>query len=316
MREKISCKEAFAERLLEMAREDDRIMVLCSDSKGSSNMTPFSQALPDQYVECGIAEQDEVGIAAGLASVGMHPYVCAPASFLSSRSLEQAKVDLAYSHQNVKIFGVSGGVSYGALGASHHSLHDIATFRCFPDFDVFVPSDATQTVAMLEAIEQIDRPAYIRVGRRALPSVYEEVQGAFTYGKANLLKDGEDVTVIACGELVHPALQAARRLADRGLSVRVLDIPSLKPFDAEAVRRAADETGAILTVEEHSVNGGLGAAVSQTVVEHAPVPMRIMAFPDTFLVTGESEDLFRHYHLDEEGIAEQLVRLAKRKRSR
>ena len=173
MSEIFSCKEAIADVLSQLVEKDDRIMVLCSDSRGSSGFTKFAEKYPTNFVECGIAEQNEVGIAAGLAVVGLHPYIAAPACFLSARSLEQIKVDVAYSHMNVKIFGVSGGISYGALGASHHSLHDIAVMRCLPDLDVFIPSDATQIKAIVNTIEKMNKPAYIRAGRAKVPIIYK-----------------------------------------------------------------------------------------------------------------------------------------------
>ncbi|WP_320128883.1 transketolase C-terminal domain-containing protein [uncultured Sphaerochaeta sp.] len=315
MRQFKSNRESFSATLLELAKENPAILAVSSDARGSCSLNTFVQELPDQFVEAGIAEQDEMGIAAGLAAVGKHPYVCAPACFLSTRALEQIKIDVAYSHQNVKIFGVSGGVSYGALGASHHSLHDIATLRCFPDLSVIIPSDAVQTEAMLKVIEKMDQAVYIRVGREAIPIIYDESVSCapFVYGKANTLREGTDVTIIACGELVYHALEVADSLLQEGLFVRVLDMATLKPFDQEAVEKAARETGAILTVEEHSINGGLGATVSQIVCGSHLVPVINLAFPDEYLVAGDSQDLFKHYGLDETGIKAAVIQLLKRK---
>jgi len=210
-------------------------------------------------------------------------------------------VDVAYSRQNVKIFGVSGGVSYGALGASHHSLHDIAVFRSIPDISVILPCDASQTKAMLLALEQTDAPAYIRAGRGGVPAVYDG-DAPFTLGKANLLREGTDLTIIACGETVYHAQQAAALLEQDGVSVRVLDMHTLKPLDEEAVIAAAKETGRILTVEEHNVNGGLGASVAQIAAANHPIRVVCLAFPDETLVSGTSEELFAHYGLNQAGI--------------
>lgn len=302
MAQMISCKEAVAKGLAEMVGANPNIIVLCSDSRSSAGFSDFAQKFPEHFVECGIAEQDEIGMAAGLALVGYHPYVSAPACFLSSRSLEQVKIDVAYSHTNVKIFGVSGGVSYGALGASHHSLHDIAVMRCIPDLDIFLPSDAVQAVACIKDGEKRCRPAYIRVGRGRVPVLYTSEKNAFTYGKMNQIHEGTDCTLIACGEMTAPAFEAAQNLQKEGISVRVLDSPSLKPFDEDAVEKAAKETKLIFTVEEHSIYGGLGAAVAQTTARRAPVRVICMGFPDSNLSTGAGPILKHYYGLDTEGI--------------
>jgi len=311
-----ACREAFTTTLLELAKKNRNIIAVSSDARGSCSLNTYVENLPEQFVEIGIAEQNEIGIAAGLASVGKHPYVCAPACFLTARSLEQLKVDVAYSHQNVKIFAVSGGVSYGALGSSHHTLHDIATLRCFPDLSIILPCDAVQTEAMLKNIEQHQEAVYIRVGREKVPIVYDETieTPPFTFGKANLLKEGKDLTIVACGEMVYHALMASRLLKLQGIEARVLDIPTLKPFDEEAILKSAKETGAILTVEEHSMYGGLGAAVNQVVANKHPIITKNLAFPDEYLVTGSSQELFAYYGLDEQGIAEASATLFRNKR--
>lgn len=298
-----TCREAFTAALTELAGSDPRIVALTSDARGSVSLSGFAEARPGQFVEVGIAEQNEVGIAAGLASCGKKAFVCAPACFLSARSLEQIKVDVAYTGTNVKIVGVSGGVSYGALGTSHHSLHDIAVMRAIHNISVFLPCDARQTRKLTEYLAANDGPAYVRMGRGAVADVYENDDAPFSPGKANLLRDGRDLTIIACGELVRNALDAAALLEKDGIRARVLDMHTLKPFDAEAVAAAAAETGLIVTAEEHSVNGGLGAAAAQVVVERRPVPMRILGIPDEAVVSGSSAEVFAHYGLDAAGIA-------------
>lgn len=255
MRDVISCREAFTATLIDLAKKDSRIVALSSDARGSTSLSGFARELPRQYVEVGIAEQDEIGIAAGLSLVGKRPYVSAPASFLSARSLEQVKVDVAYANTNVKIFAVSGGVSYGALGATHHSLHDIAVMRAFPGLTVILPCDQKQTEAAIRAVEKKDIPVYFRVGKQALTTVYEK-DAPFEIGKANLLRDGKRLTLIACGETVAHAVRAAELLAQQGIDARVLDMHTLKPLDEEAILAAATETGALLTVEEHHIFGG------------------------------------------------------------
>ncbi len=316
MPEHKACREAYTEVLLELAKNDPDIIVISSDARGSCSLNTYVKTLPDQFVEIGIAEQNEIGVAAGLSVVGKKPYVCAPACFLTARSLEQIKVDVAYSHQNVKILGVSGGISYGALGASHHTLHDIATLRCIPDLIVIIPCDAIQTAAALRSVAQTKDAVFFRIGREKVPAVYTEELGMepFVFGKANTLKEGCDLTLVACGEMVYHALEAATLLKTQGIEARVLDMATLKPFDEEAIIKAAGETGAILTVEEHSINGGLGATVSQIVCANHPVPVTTLGLPDEYLVTGTSLELFSEYGLDAKGIAESARKLLQRKR--
>lgn len=242
--------------------------------------------MPEQFVECGIAEQDAVGISAGLASCGKKVFVCGPACFYVARSLEQVKVDVAYSGQPVKILGVSGGVAYGALGATHHSLHDIAVLRTFPGMQIVLPCDARQTRKLVEQLVDYPHPVYVRVGRNAVPDVYENNDFDYKIGKAIQLQDGKDLTIIATGETVWHALQAGKRLAEEGVSTRVIDMHTLKPADTEAIIRAAKETGRIITVEEHSMYGGLGAIVAETVSQNCPVPMRILGIPDENVIHG------------------------------
>ena len=305
----IPCRKAFSSTLLTLARGDRRIMTGVTDSRGSVTLTDFARELPEQAVEAGIAEQDAVGIGAGLALGGKNVFVCGPASFLSARSLEQVKVDVACARTSVKVIGVSGGVSYGALGPTHHTLHDIAVMRAMPGLTVVLPSDARQTARMTRALAAFSGPAYVRMGRGAVPDIYAEGDCPFTLGKANELLAGGDVTIIACGEMVHPSLEAGRLLAGEGICARVLDMHTLKPLDTEAILRAAAETGRIVTVEEHSVFGGLGAAVAETVVQHHPVPVAVLGLPDEPTVAGSSAEVFRHYGLTAPHIAQTARKL-------
>jgi transketolase len=302
------CRKMFTDTLLERARADRDIIVVTSDARGSVTLNEFADALPKQFVEVGIAEQNAVGIGAGLAAVGKKVFVCGPACFYVARSLEQVKVDVAYSGFPVKILGVSGGMSYGALGATHHSLHDMAVLRTFPGMHVFLPSDIYQTRALAEALIDYPYPVYVRVGRNAVPNIYTAGDTDFTIGKARMLQDGRDLTLIGTGETVFHCLQAGKRLQAKGVSVRVLDLFSIKPFDREAVEAAARETGRIMTVEEHSMFGGLGAAVAEVVAQTCPVPMKIVGIPDENVVNGTPPELFRHYGLEEEGICREAVR--------
>lgn len=300
----VNCRKSFTDTLLELGRADKDIVAVTTDARGSVTLTDFAKELPGQFVECGIAEQDAVGIASGLASCGKKVFVCGPACFYVARSLGQVKVDVAYSGQPVKIFGVSGGVAYGALGATHHSLHDIAVLRTFPGMQVVLPSDARQTRRLAKLLADYPHPVYVRVGRNAVPDVYEDDDFDYEIGKAIQLQDGRDLTIIGCGETVFHALQAGKRLAAEGVSTRVIDMHTLKPADTEAIVKAARETGRIITVEEHSMYGGLGGIVAETVAQACPVPMRILGIPDENAVHGTPLEIFHHYKLDADGIYE------------
>lgn len=310
---KNACKKFFADELIKLSAQDDKIIVICSDSKGSCSMSEFSETYPEQYIEAGIAEQNEVGMAAGLANVGYKPFVCAPACFLSARSLEQVKVDVAYSNKNVILFGVSGGVSYGSLGYTHHSTHDIAVLRTIPNLNIVIPSDARQAASVARFFVNNPMPVYIRVGRGNVEDIYVDWEGeVFVYGKSNELKTGNDATIIACGEMVYPALEAAKKLQAEKIDVRVLDFPSLSPLDRDAIVKAAKETNAILTIEEHSVNNGLGAAVASVVGETYPIPIKIMGLPNETLITGSGDEIKDEYHLDSNGIIDNIHLLLER----
>lgn len=299
----IACRKAFTDTLLELARTDKDIVAVTTDARGSVTLGDFAKELPDQFVECGIAEQNAVGISAGLAHSGKKAYVCGPACFYVARSLEQVKVDVAYNRTNVKILGVSGGVAYGALGATHHSLHDIAVLRTFPGMNVVLPCDARQTARLVKMLVNNTEPFYIRVGRAAVPDVYENDDFSFEIGKANMLTDGKDLTIIATGETVYHAYQAALKLKEQGVSARVLDMAFIKPLDMDAIVKAARETGRLITVEEHSRFGGLGAMVTE-ILSEGPVPVKILGIPDEDVVHGTNTEIFHHYGLDADGIVE------------
>ncbi len=301
----IPCRKAFTDTLLELARNDKSIIAVTTDARGSVTLGEFAKLLPDQFIELGIAEQNGIGVSAGLALSGKNVFVCGPASFYSARSLEQVKVDLAYSNAPVKVIGVSGGVSYGALGATHHSLHDIAVMRTFPNMTVILPCDTLQTELLTRELTNYKFPAYIRMGRGAVPNVYEPEMTSFKIGKAITLKEGKDITIIGCGETVYHCLEAGKGLEAKGISARVIDMHTIKPLDIEVIKKAADETLAIVTVEEHSIYGGLGAAVAEIVVQYKPIPMKIIGFPDEYLVNGTSEQLFLHYGLTMQDIMNQ-----------
>ncbi len=299
---KIPCRRSFTDTLLELAQNDKDIIAVTSDASGSATLTDFAKALPKQFVEVGIAEQNAVGVSAGLASAGKKVFIFGPACFYVARSLEQVKVDMAYSQMPVKILGVSGGVAYSQLGATHHSLHDIAVLRTFPGMEVYLPCDVRQTRKLCQALVNHPKPAYVRVGRNAVPDVYTDDNFPFELGKANMLMDGDDITLIGTGETVVHCLEAGKMLRQKGINARVLDIHSLKPFDKEAVLKAARETKCILTAEEHSIYGGLGAAVAEATAQECPVKMRILGVPDENVIHASPLEVFHHYGFDYEGI--------------
>ena len=311
MANKIPNRQAICDTLLNAAKTDKDIVVLCSDSRGSASLTKFADTYPEQFVEMGIAEQDLVSVAAGLASCGKKAFAASPACFLSTRSYEQAKIDCAYSNTNVTLIGISGGVSYGALGMSHHSAQDIAAMSAIPNMRVYLPSDRFQTAKLIEALLQDKKPAYLRVGRNPVEDIYTEENCPFTMDKATVLAEGTDVAIIACGEMVRPALDAANLLKEQGISATVLDMYCVKPLDNEAVIKAASGAKAVLTVEEHAPFGGLGSMVAQVVGEHCPRKVKNLSLPDAPVITGTSKEVFDYYGLNAEGIAKSAVELLK-----
>jgi len=303
-------RQAMCEALLELAETNADIVVLASDSRGSAAMAPFARAHPGRFVETGIAEQNIVGIAAGLAHSGKIPFVTSPACFLSMRSIEQIKVDVAYSGTNVKLVGISGGVSYGALGMSHHSLQDIAVTRAIPGLAVLLPADRHETKKMTKALAAHQGGAYVRIGRNPVEDVYgEDDDREFVIGRAVVMQEGGDATLIAAGETVRVALDAAALLVRRGVRARVLNMHTIKPLDEEAIVAAARETGVIVTLEEHSVYGGLGAAVAEVTAARCPVPVRILGIPDEPAIAGKTAEIFRHYGITAERAADEVVSL-------
>ncbi|WP_072522218.1 transketolase family protein [Blautia sp. Marseille-P3087] len=302
---KIANRQVICETLMERAKTDKDIVVLCSDSRGSASLTPFAQGYPEQFVEAGIAEQDLVGMSAGLAKCGKKVFCASPASFLSTRSYEQIKVDCAYSRTNVKLIGISGGISYGALGMSHHSAQDIAAISAIPNIRVYLPSDRHQTKCLMEALLEDEEPAYIRVGRNAVEDVYEEGNVNFQMNKAGVIGENPEeceILLVACGEMVKPCVDAAKTLNEKGIKIIVLDMYCVKPLDKEAIIKYAAKAKAVVTVEEHSPFGGLGSMVSQVVAAECPKRVINMALPDAPVITGTSREVFDYYGLNAEGI--------------
>lgn len=306
---KIPNRQAICNVLMEKAKEDKDIMVLCSDSRGSASLAPFAEAFPEQFIETGIAEQNLVSISAGLAKCGKKPFAASPACFLSTRSYEQVKIDVAYSNTNVTLIGISGGISYGALGMSHHSAQDIAAMSAIPNMRVYLPSDRHQTKYLIESLLQDDKPAYVRVGRNPVEDIYTEENCPFEIDKATVLTEGDDVAIIACGEMVKPSYEAARLLEEKGIHACVLDMYCVKPLDVEGILKAVKDVKAVITVEEHSPFGGLGSMVSQVVGENCPKKVVNLALPDAPVITGTSKEVFDYYGLNAEGIAKKAMEM-------
>jgi transketolase len=295
------CRDAFADTLLELMRDDPRVVAVVNDSVGSTKVSVVKKVFPDRVVNVGIAEQDLVSVGAGLANGGLIPFIAAASPFLTGRALEQIKVDAAYSRANVKLVGVSSGVAYGELGATHHSIEDVAWTRAIADLTVVVPSDPIDTAAAIRLAHATTGPVFIRTSRMPVPIIHAP-DLELRFGHAIPLREGRDITLIANGVMVHRALWAAERLAADGVSARVLDMATASPIDVASIVAAARETRGIVTVEEHTVRGGLGGAVAEVVVTHQPVPMRILGFPGVFAPTGSAEFLLEHFGLTADGI--------------
>ena len=296
------CRKAFAETLIALAREDDRIVAVCNDSVGSSNLTGFKAEFPDRMINVGIAEQDLVGVGAGLANGGMIPFVSAAAPFLTGRALEQIKADVAYSQARVVLCGQSPGLAYGELGPTHHSIEDLSWLRAVADLPVVVPADPVQTEQAVRWAAANPGPSYLRISRSPVPDVIPP-GSPFEPGRALQLTEGNDVTVIATGTMVSPALQAARSLRQDGIGARVLDVVFVEPLDSDAVLAAAAQTSGIVVAEEATTTGGLGAAVAMLTALRTPTHLRILGVHRCFAPTGSTAYLLEYFGLTADHIA-------------
>ena len=309
------CRDAFVAVLERLGAENPRIVAVCNVSVGSSKLGGFKSRWPERLVNVGIAEQNMVGVGAGLANGGLLPFVCGAACFLTGRSLEQIKADIAYSSANVKLIGISSGMAYGELGPTHHSIEDFAWTRVLPNLPVIAPCDSIETAAAVEWAARYDGPVFLRLSRVGVPDLLP-ADHTFEVGKANLLRDGDAITLVANGTVTHRMMKAADLLAAEGIEARVLNMATVRPLDIDAVVAAAHETGAILTAEEHSTFGGLGSAIAEFVVAEAPVPMKILGVPGIFAPTGSAEFLLDEFGMSPAAIAEAAVALIARKPSR
>ena len=297
---KEALSSAFSEMILEEAKKDKDIVVVCTDSRGSAKLGAYPDEVPEQFVEMGIAEQNSVTVSAGMAYMGKKVFTIGPASFYSMRSAEQVKVDVAYSHNNVTVIGISGGISYGAL------------MRAIPGLTVMIPSDAVQMRKITKELLESPRPTYIRIARSGVPVIYDE-NTEFKIGKAKRLTDGKDAAIIVCGQLVATALQAAEELKEEGINVSVVDMFTIKPLDTEMIETVAKECGCILTLEEHSIYGGLGGAVAEVAAQTEMVPLDICGIPDEDVPNGTDQEVFKYYKMDVQGIKDRVKILISKK---
>lgn len=303
--------EIFASTLETIAKADKDIYAVTSDSRGSGKLVSFGQKLPEQIIEIGIAEQNLVGVAAGLSSMGKKVFAVSPACFLTARALEQIKNDVCYSNNPVKLIGISAGVSYGALGSTHHSLHDFAVMRAINNITVVAPADNFETAEAIRQAAQAEQPFYIRFGKKVMP-LLSETNTQFEFGKGRVIKEGRDIVLIATGEAVYPALQAAEQLSTENIDAAVISMHTIKPLDTELIARYAQQCKAIITIEEHSIYGGLGEACASFLLQNQlNKPFKIMGIPDEYTVTGSQNEIFSHYGLTGKGIAEESRKILK-----
>lgn len=299
--ETFDCRNAFAAALEALANHDDRIVTVVNDSVGSSKLGGFQNRWPDRMINVGIAEQNMVGVGAGLANAGRIPFVSAASCFLTARAMEQIKADIAYTNVNVKLVGQSSGIAYGELGPTHHSIEDMAWLRLLPNLTIVVPSDPWETGEAVKAAAALDGPVFLRISRFPVPELARPSDAGFAFGRSEILKPGDDAAIIANGVMVHRALEAADNLAASGIDARVVNLSSVAPLDIETIVSAA-QTGAVVTVEEGSMRGGLGGAVAEVISTHQPCHLKVLGFPG-FTPTGSVDFLFEHFGLTQTGIA-------------
>ena len=300
----------FAKTLITLAKENPKIVVVCNDSIGSSNLTEFRDLFPERLIDVGIAEQNMIGIASGLANTGLTPFVCAASPFLTGRALEQIKADIVYSKANVKLCGMSPGVAYGELGPTHHSIEDIAWMRALDSLTIVLPADEMQTKEALIWAANNAGPVFMRIGRFKVPSVSQGINPAFVPNKAMRIIDGTDISIIATGTLVSRAIDAALQLKSEGIAARVINLSTVVPLDKTEILAAAIETKGIITVEESVTRGGIGGAIAEFVVQNNPVPMKLLGI-DTFAPTGSASFLLEHFGLTADNIVNTARELLK-----
>lgn len=304
---KIATRESYGKAITELGREHEEIVVLDADLAEATKTAVFRKEFPERHIDCGIAEANMIGISAGLAAAGKVPFASSFAMFATGRAYEQIRNSVGYPHLNVKICATHAGLTVGEDGATHQCNEDIALMRSIPGMTVIVPSDDIETKAAVRAVYEYQGPVYIRLGRFAVPVINTNEDYSFQMGKGIKLRDGSDVSVIATGLMVSSALEAAEILAGNGISASVVNIHTIKPIDREIIVEEARKTGRIVTAEEHSIIGGLGSAVAETVGEEFPVPVHRVGMNDTFGESGPAADLLRKYGLDGKGLADNIM---------
>jgi len=309
----IPTRDGFGEGLVELGRTDKRVVVLSADLTDSTRAAWFKKEFPERFFGLGVAEQDMIGTAAGMALSGKIPFACTFGVFASGRAWDQVRISVAYMNLNVKIGGTHGGISVGPDGATHQALEEIALMRILPNMTVVVPADAIEAKKATMEAAKVKGPVYLRLGRNASPVITKK-EDPFKIGKANILRDGKDVSIFACGQMVHEAILACDALEKEGIKARLINLHTPKPIDRDAIIKAAEETGAIVTVEEHTVHGGFGSAVAEVVVENYPVPMKIIGIQDKFGLSGEPDELFEYFGLNSKHIVTSVKKLLKTKR--
>ena len=311
--EKVSLRDAYGEVLVELGKEDDRIVVLDADLSGSTKTAKFAKAFPERFFNMGIAELNMMNTAAGLATTGKIPFISTFAIFGTGRAWEAVRQTICYPNLNVKIVCTHGGITVGEDGASHQALEDVANMRNIPNMRVIVPADDVETRQVIRKIAYTDGPFYVRLSREKFPRIFDE-NYKFGIGRGHVLVEGEDVTVVSNGVMTSFALLAAENLEREGISVEVIHMPTVKPIDVELVVKSAQKTGAVVTAEEHSIIGGLGSAVAEVLVENYPVPMERLGTPDVFGRSGKGWELLHYFGLDEKGIEKKVKKVLERKR--
>lgn len=301
---KIATRESYGNALAELGKEHENLVVLDADLAGATKTGVFKKVFPERHIDCGIAECNMMGIAAGLSTTGLVPFASTFAMFAAGRAFEQVRNSVGYPHLNVKIGATHAGISVGEDGATHQCNEDIALMRTIPGMTVINPADDVEAKAAVKAAYELDGPVYLRFGRLAVPVINDNEDYKFEIGKGITLKDGKDITIVATGLCVSSALEAAEMLAADGIDARVINIHTIKPLDEELIIKAAKETGKIVTVEEHSVIGGLGSAVSDCLVENCPVPIKKIGIQDVFGESGPAVKLIEKYSLDGKGVYE------------
>ncbi|HZK58173.1 MAG TPA: transketolase family protein [Clostridia bacterium] len=313
MTEMISTRDAYGEALIELGNENKNVVVLDADLSKSTKTFAFGQKFPDRFINVGIAEQNLIGVAAGLSTAGKIPFASTFAIFATGRAFEIIRNSVGYPKLNVKICATHSGITVGEDGASHQAIEDISCMRTIPNMIVIVPSDSIETKAAIHAISKMDGPVYVRLGRPAVPVINDKAFYEFKIGKGVTLNGGNDVTIVATGFMVSEALEAAKKLETEGIKARVINIHTIKPIDENLIIEAAKETGAIVTAEEHNIVGGLGSAVAEVIGENYPVPLKRIGIKDIFAESGKPAELMKKYGLTSGDIAEAVVNVVNRK---